>query len=270
MSAASNATSPATGTAESPCLADALPASEHIVLRQTLDAEVAAPPADEDTVYVVTHDGRTRCAASRAGLLKYSNVFCLMCAARGAASDTPPLAEWRLADPVTATAGNIALFASWISYYGAAPERRVPTCVTYPIFLGPVDYVIEPADYLFIEHIVLERKGLADAGAGGIMRLISLGEFAAAVDCGVLRDICVGYIAARIREADDAYVEGVGPTASAVVRTWFGKTGDMTDAQFEAAKARFGAALSGADWQEMDRRAQGSQAAAGILPSQPY
>jgi hypothetical protein len=285
----------ASSTTQSPavqkhCLADSLPENERIRLIPAVDAAVDIPIANpEEKVLVWTADKKSKILIDRAALIRFCSSYRLMMETGNHSVES----EWKLADAITATAQNLSYFASWVNYYGGKPDKKkvdpsstlkIPTCITYPIFLGPTDYVLEAADYLFIENDILEGKGLAGqattttTGKKPIMKLISLGEFAAAIDCGMLRDLVSGYIAARIREADEEYVEGVGPSADVVVRSWFGLEGGLSDAEFAEAKKKFGGdaekgqknMLSGRDWQEHDRRARAAQKAAGVLPLQPY
>lgn len=286
--AAASATSSSQPELQKHCLADSLPESERIRLISTVDASVDIPISNpEEKVIVYTADKKSKILVDRAGLLRFCSSYRLMIEAGNHSIES----EWKLADVITATAQNLSYFASWVNYYGGKPDKkkkveaassdaatRTPTCITYPIFLGPTDYVLEPADYLFIENDILEGKGLKGTvdGKKPVMKLISLGEFAAAIDCGMLRDLVSGYIAARVREADEEYVEGVGPSADVVVRSWFGLEGGLSDEEFAEAKKKFGGAdgqknmLSGRDWQEHDRRARAAQKAAGVLPLQPY
>ena len=278
-------------------LIEAFPESERMQLIEPVEASATLDtPNPEENVVVFTADGKHKALLDRKTLLLYVASFRLISEsftsnADGAENQSTTMKEWHLADPITANRQNLSYFASWINYYAVKASsssssdkklpKRTPTCITYPIFLGPPDYVLEPADYIFIENVILEKKGL---GEKRIMKLISLGEFCAAIDCGVFRDIVSGYIAAKIREADEAYLEGVGESADVVVRGWFGKTGGLSDKEFQEAAKKFGGTpdeqqkkygdkdkiIFGKDWQEHDRNARAAQKAAGILPLQPY
>lgn len=281
--------------------AEAFPESEVIPLIQPVEASAPLEnPKPAENVVVFTADGKYKALLDRQNLVRFVASFRIMSeslqsanttqedGSSSSSSATSPgaLHEWKLADAITANRENLSYFASWINYYSVKTSRdhvykRSPSCITYPIFLGPPDYVLEPADFFFIENVILEKKGL---GEKRIMKLISLGEFCAAIDCGVFRDIVSGYIAAKIREADEAFLEGLGDSADVVVRGWFGKTGGLSDEEFNAAAQKFGGTpdeqqkkrgvpekiIFGKDWQEHDRSARAAQKAAGILPLQPY
>ena len=72
------------------------------------------------------------------------------------------------------------------------------------------------------------------------------------VDVKVLEAICCSYLAWQIRKTvDDAKAEGA-PTATATVRSWFGLTGDFTEDEIKAHRARFDY-LDSVDWEAKAR-----------------
>ena len=194
-------------------MAAAAPPEAEFALPQPL-----ADDADFDktaNVVLVASDTKKRFLVSRAGLMRFSKLV------RGlleSADEDEPLPL----DNPHYTEETVQNFIVWVNKH--APSDVALTKISYPLASGDLSAIFTDWDLQYIHKLLVP---------GGDMKqnkkLYFLAGLSVYLNVVILQEMCCAYFAWHIRKAtDDSKADGA-PTATAVVRSWFGMDGDFTE-----------------------------------------
>jgi hypothetical protein len=127
---------------------------------------------------------------------------------------------------------SVASFATWLNHH--SDPTSVMTRITYPLPAGDLSVVFPLWDLEFIhEHLV----------PGGDMKnhkdLYMLAGLSVYLGVTTLQEMCCAYFAWHIRDITEKAKDEGAPSATTVVRSWFGLTGDFTEAEMKELVEKF-------------------------------
>jgi uncharacterized membrane protein len=168
-----------------------------------------------NNVVLVASDSKERFLVSRQGLMRFSKL------ARGLleqAGDDEPLPL----DNPHCTADTVKAFVVWVNKH--ADKDVALTKISYPLASGELSAIFTDWDLQFIQTALVPGGDMKQNKA-----LYFLAGLSVYLNVVILQEMCCAYFAWHIRKAtDDSKAEGA-PTATAVVRSWFGMDGDFTE-----------------------------------------
>jgi hypothetical protein len=178
-----------------------------------LPTALAAGKVPQDTraqVVLVAKDTSARFAVDRATLVRFAVVPRNLL---DGADDTEELPL----ENEHCTEATVAALALWLEHH--RPAGVPVTRIDYPIAEGPLAQCFDEWDLRFIEAHLVPGGDMTKTAA-----LYYLAGTACYLDIPILREMCCGYLSWHVRQAaiDAKGIDGA-PTATAVVRSWFGK-----------------------------------------------
>ena len=182
----------------------------------------AAEPIAEGTEYdqkanvaLIPKGSEKKYLVSRQGLMRFSKL------ARNLLENADESEPLQLDNP-HCTEDTVSAFAVWVNKH-ASLDVAVSK-ITYPLAAGELKDIFTDWDLQFVHALLVP---------GGDMRqnknLFALAGLSVYLNVTILQELCCGYFAWWIRKVtDDSKADGA-PTATAVVRSWFGLEGDFTE-----------------------------------------
>lgn len=130
------------------------------------------------------------------------------------------------------TEESIALFATWVNHHSNADS--IVTRITYPLAPGDLSSIFASWDLAFIhEHLV------PNGDMKMHKKLYLVAGVAVYLGVTILQELCCGYMAWHVRDATEKSKTAGAPTPTAVVRSWFGHSGDFEDNELKAIVQKF-------------------------------
>ena len=200
-----------------------------------MSATAAAAPAEEfklpepladdaefdqaANVVLVASDTKQRFLVSRQGLMRFSK---LARSLLESADESEPLPL----DNPHCTADTVRAFIVWVNKH--ADKDVALTKISYPLASGELSAIFTDWDLQFIQTVLVP---------GGDMKqnknLYFLAGLSVYLNVVILQECTCAYFAYNIRKAtDESKAEGA-PTATQVVRSWFGMDGDFTEEELK-------------------------------------